>query len=398
MLLYVTIGEGEPAAPESRPLPTLPQTVAALYDLGMRHHRREGALLRWTAERQERLPDWRLDRMVIRVALYCRERLGLEPGDRVALLGELSWLWPVAEFAAMGFGAVPVGLEQGLDEAGVAAALDEAGPRIGFATDAASAARLLRSRELRGQPQSVIGPAGLAQESPGLVPLDDVLERGATLDTAERAQNFRLASRSVAPDQAACWHFDAAGAFTRLTHAEAMAHVARRVSARPAQPGDLGYLEAAAVSLSTRLAYYVFVGDGYTTTALGRRGLAHEDLRELEPHKLLVSGTWMDETWAGIEADSDGPRRRLARLLPGARWLRALDRRGPRLRRALRARVGDRLRWIEATGLLPDSAAAAWREAGVEVFTEGVRRREPEGARAGPEEGVARRRSEGVTA
>ena len=91
-----------------------PRRVAGLFDLGLRHHVRPAAMKWWTDGALEAVPDWRLDRLAIRLALFGRERLGLEPGERVAVLGRLGWLWPVVDFAAMGFGVLPVGLEHDL--------------------------------------------------------------------------------------------------------------------------------------------------------------------------------------------------------------------------------------------------------------------------------------------
>jgi acyl-coenzyme A synthetase/AMP-(fatty) acid ligase len=150
---YVTVGEDGPASPEeSRPLHRFPDTIGGLYDLGMRHHRRAAVLLRAAGDGFEGIPDWRFDRLVIRLALYARERLRLGSGDRVVVLGRLAWLWPVADLAAIGTGAVPVGLEHDLSDAALAGALRDATPRLSIATDTVSAERLLQARAPRPAP------------------------------------------------------------------------------------------------------------------------------------------------------------------------------------------------------------------------------------------------------
>ncbi len=147
MLLYITaedvFGSDSPERPGPRPLHTIPSTVAGLFDLGLRHHVRAAAMAWWTDGTLEWVPDWKLDRLAIRLALFGRERLGLEPGERVAVLGRLSWLWPALDFAAMGFGVVPVGIEHDLGDDAVADHVAEAAPRAVFATDAESAERLM---------------------------------------------------------------------------------------------------------------------------------------------------------------------------------------------------------------------------------------------------------------
>jgi len=91
----------------------------------------------------EPMPDWRLDRLVIRTALYSRENLGLEPGGVAAVFGRLSWLSPVVDCAATGFGAVSLAIEHDLPDESLLAALREAEPHVVFATDPESAGRLV---------------------------------------------------------------------------------------------------------------------------------------------------------------------------------------------------------------------------------------------------------------
>jgi acyl-CoA synthetase (AMP-forming)/AMP-acid ligase II len=242
MRLYITAEDvlGGAAPERRRPLHVqgLPATLPALYDRGMRHHERRFALLRAEADELEGTPDWRLDRLVIRIALYCREKLGLEPGTRAAVFGPLGWLWPAAEFAVQGFSAVSVGIEHDLEDAALVDGLRSAQPRVIFSTDGASAARI---REL--QAQGLLTKTALVAAYPGppageVRPFGQVLELGGTLDTAERAQAFRMMSRDARPDSEALWHVHAGG-IERLTHAQAMERVAARLRSRPPAAGDV---------------------------------------------------------------------------------------------------------------------------------------------------------------
>ncbi|MGH7536694.1 MAG: hypothetical protein ACREMG_14100, partial [Gemmatimonadales bacterium] len=90
MLLYVTTDEGKQR--QVRPLHTIPDTVAQLYDLGQREHDRSALLLQAEGAGWAETPDWRFDREVIRIALYWRERLHTTSGQRVAIFGPLSQL------------------------------------------------------------------------------------------------------------------------------------------------------------------------------------------------------------------------------------------------------------------------------------------------------------------
>ena len=150
----------------------------------------------WTDGAWVPVPDWKLDRLAIRLALFGRERLGLEPGERVLVMGRLGWLWPALDFAAMGFGVVPVGLEHDLSDDEVALVCSEAAPRAAFATDPGTAERFARLRRTgRSGSATVVGEGLVEQE--GMFPLDRLLDLAAVLDTAERAQAFRAYSRQI---------------------------------------------------------------------------------------------------------------------------------------------------------------------------------------------------------
>ncbi len=351
MLLYLTaedvFGGETPERGGPRPLHTIPATVSGLFDLGLRHHVRRAALASWTGGSLEPVPDWRLDRLAIRVALFGRERMGLEPGGRVLLLGGLGVLWPAVDFAAMGFGLVPVGVEHDVSDDALAAAVAQAAPRAAFATDAASAERLLTLRRSGRLGDATVVAEGLPREE-GLLPLAELLEVGSVLDTAERAQAFRAFSRQVDPGSPALWHVGARG-LVRLTHREAMAKVAVALRSRPAQEGDVAYVDAPRVTLGKRLALAAFVGDGYTASALGREGRAAEDLGEARPNKVVAS-----EPWLAAACDGRGPR-----------WPGGLDR--GRARRRVQEALGGRLRWVETASALPSETRRALAAAGVTV-------------------------------
>ena len=84
-----------PSARGPRPLHRIPETVAGLFDLGLRHHIRDAAMAWPTDDGFESVPDWKLDRLAIRVALFGageggrrarRARGGARPA-RLALAG-----------------------------------------------------------------------------------------------------------------------------------------------------------------------------------------------------------------------------------------------------------------------------------------------------------------------
>lgn len=350
MLLYITaedvFGDDGPEHKGPRPLHRIPDTVVGLIDLGLRHHVRK-SVMAWPGDDGfELVPDWKFDRLAIRVALYGRENGGVKPGDRLAILGRSSWLWPVVDFAAMGFGTVPVGLEHDLSDDAVADIVAETKPRLLFATDPESTARAQRLRSAGRLGATTVVAEGLPDED-GLLPLEKLQDLGAVLDTAERAQVFRAVSRGIGADSAALWHAATQGGLSRLSHRGAMARIEPGLRERPAQEGDIAYVEGPRASLSTRLALAAFVGDGLTTTALGHEAQIENDVAELKPHKMIVSGDWVGSACRG----------------QGPRWPAGLDRAWAR--RRLLERMGGRIRWIETPSPLDGETLRALGAAGV---------------------------------
>jgi len=86
------------------------------------------------------------------------------------------------------------------------AALRQAAPRFVVATDSASAKRLLELRASSLAPRVPLIAADAGAAAGEVLPLGQLLELGGTLDTAERAQAFRLLCRRLDPEAEALWH------------------------------------------------------------------------------------------------------------------------------------------------------------------------------------------------
>src|SRR5882762_8254455 len=85
-----------------------PATLASLFLGAMRNHDRKAALLRRDEGRWRETPDWRLERQVIRLALFLKERGALAPGGRVLIVSRLRPELVVAELAALSQGAAAI--------------------------------------------------------------------------------------------------------------------------------------------------------------------------------------------------------------------------------------------------------------------------------------------------
>jgi hypothetical protein len=258
-----------------------PTTVARLFLASMRKHDRAAALLHHDGAKWRETPDWRLERQVIRLGLFLRERAGFVPGDRMAIVSGLRPELVVAELAAAAQGAASVVLDPALSGPELAAALEALAPAAVLVADPAALERL------RYRARALVCFDGHAD---GASPWSEALDLGGTLDTPERAQSFRAQARGVAAEERALGQLvrsDAAAGFEFLTQGEAMTRVraVRRAAPAPAKKGDVVYL-AGRATLAARLEVLSFVGDGFTTAVLGTPGRELAEIAELRPQRV----------------------------------------------------------------------------------------------------------------
>jgi long-chain acyl-CoA synthetase len=342
---------------KDQPIGTVPDTLGQLYLQAMRHHAREAALLSREGDRWVPLPDWRLDRHVIRIALYLQERLGVKPGDRIAVVAEPSVQWLIADLAAVATGAVSVAVDPGLPSQRLLGALVDAGPRVIFASPTALAPLDGGSLSLPGLSQ-VITLGGARAD--GLLTWAQALELGGTLDTAERAQALRAAIRGLPSDHPALCHLDPAVegrvAWEELTHGGVAERIAELWRLRPAQGGDRVYLATPVVTLGVRLALHACLGDGYSMVVLQSPGRDAADLAEVGPHRVIaeprVLGGAVERARAiGPAPEPDGGWRERAKQLLAPRSRESAEQRN------LRAAFGGRVRAVDSTGPLDPALA-----------------------------------------
>lgn len=267
-----------------------PETLNQLYAHGMREHARENALLTPGDAAWSGTPDWRLDRHVIRAALYLRERLGFEPGQRAVLLSELRPEWLIADLAVLGLGGVSVAIDPRLTHQDLVAALEDAAPRFTFVS--AAAQRALERLDGRAPPQGQVIALDSAAARDGGVGFQTLLDMGGILDTPERAQAYRTDARAVSANQPAVRHWrrraDGPSDWIELTQGDVIERLRTGWLREPARSGDVAYVSDPSASLTTRLALYAFLGDGYTTTALATAGGMLDDMAVLRPAAIIA--------------------------------------------------------------------------------------------------------------
>ncbi len=373
MFLYIDSLFGEGRERETEPLQTVPDTLTGLYLLAMRQHDRTGVFLHRSGDRWEAMPDWRFDRRVIRTALYAKERLGIDAGHRVAIVSELRPEWFLADFAAVGLGAISIAVPSDLSADRLAATLDQANPHAVFFSGRV-AGRLDAVAARTPATCSWICFDGLA--SSAAIDFERLVELGGTLDTPERAQVFRAAAREAQREAPVIRHYleSADGHLTHvdLTQGEVIEQLEAQWTALPPRPGHLVYVSAPALSLDLRLMLYALLGDGYSTVALGNASQEVREIPTLQPHSIVVSSEVIEKLIDDHRARSKGqdPAERPSGWRRLAARLTRQSGSDPE-RQAVIEALGGRARWVGPTTPL-DPALSARLSAAVAVGTVGA--------------------------
>lgn len=359
MFLYIDSLFGEGRERETQPLHTVPDTLTSLYLLAMREHDRAGVFLYGSGDRWEAMPDWRFDRRVIRTALYAKERLGVEAGQRVAIVSELRPEWFMVDFAATGLGALSVAVPSELSADRLAGTLEHASPDVVFFSGrVAGSVRPLAGRAPDTQ-------TWICFDGGFEAPIDfaKLVELGGTLDTPERAQDFRAGARDARPDEPVIRHYhgweDGYPTHVDLTHREAVEQLKAYWAANPPRHGDLVYVSGSAPSLDLRLTVYAAVGDGYSTVALGNARSEVREIPTLRPHGIVVSSDVVEKLMSDhrFPADRQGQAQRVSGWRRLAARLRRTSSPDPE-RQAVIEALGGRARWVTPTTRLDPTLAA----------------------------------------
>jgi hypothetical protein len=350
--------DSSPRKLEPRPTGQGPETLNRLYLHSMREHERKAALLFQQEGRWESIPDWRLDRRVIRLGLYLQERVGVLAGDRVAVVSDLRTDAMFADLAALSLGAVSVMVDGGVPAKELIAALIDVGPKVIFASRPGLANLDGGALPLPGLEQVISLDA--AEVDDKVVRLETALELGGTLDTAERAQAFRATARAVEAGRAAIVHYEGTQnrepQWQELSQGEAIERIEAIWQAQPASAGDRVYLVAPELTLPVRLALYACLGDGYSTTGIASSLAATAEIAELAPHRIIASAPVLAEVvrrTRAAAAPSPSPRGWRAR----AAKLFRQGKESP-MQQALRQVLGGQLRAVTPTGPLDPALAA----------------------------------------
>jgi hypothetical protein len=234
-----------------------PDTVNRLLLHGARYHDRAAVFV--TASNGAETPDWRADRLSIRLGLALHEELAIGAGDVVALLMPLSLECALVERGLWGLGAVSLPLSPDAGSGDLALTLAEARPRAVIAERAADVVPLRL-------PDSVIAVVTIEDET-GATSLRALLDRGGVLDTPEKASRFRATARLVPPEAPASLEREG-----KIDHGGWARRIERFLLRFPPKRGGRHVLRFPTPDLGARIVLHAGWADGLTTVVLEPAG------------------------------------------------------------------------------------------------------------------------------
>jgi long-chain acyl-CoA synthetase len=138
---------------------------------------------------------------VRRIALGLQE-LGVQRGDRVAILSENRPEWAMADYGCLNIGAASVPIYPTLPAEQIPHILNDSGAAVAFVSTKAQAAKLAQIRERCGVLKHLIGLDATSADGCDLT-LAELEARGAAAESAERNARYEREALAVGPDDLA---------------------------------------------------------------------------------------------------------------------------------------------------------------------------------------------------
>ena len=327
--------------------------------------------LRWFTGREDELEDMSYREVLVhaREAAAGLEALGIEVGDRVALMSENRPEWAMADYACLLAGFVDVPIYSTLIAPQVAYILENAGARAIFASNADQVRKALDAADEAGLELTVIAFETFGGSSTRVVQWTDLLARGRERIGDAPMAEFEAAARAVEPEDLATILYTSGTTGNpkgvMLTHGNLQSNVWACSHVLDVGPDDVTLSFLPLSHVLQRMVDYLLLTSGCTIAyARDIRNVA-EDLKVVRPTvavsvprlyekvynkvmdaegtkaKLIAWATAVGDEWAGGVLDG-------ARTGPFLGIRRALADR--LVYRKIRAGVGGRLRWFVSGG------------------------------------------------
>jgi len=365
---------GPPLAPYAE------QTVAALFLAAVDRHRELPALGR--ATETTRLSYREVEARVAHVAAALTV-LGVQAGDRVALLSENRPEWALVDYAALSIGAITVPIYPTLPARQVGEILVDCEPKVVFVSDA------VQSGKLPVGTRPIVAFDAPADRDGPIAPFDALLD-STRAPTTDAVASWRAGARSVRAEDLATLIYTSgttgAPKGVMLTHGNLAAMVAgtRQHGSIGVVPGEVSLSILPLSHVFERAAAYYFFAHGVTIVYAESMQTVARDVLAVRPHHLVAVPRLFEKVHHAVTG-ARGPKGMIARRAAATAvpYVAALTRgRRPSLARrlahaladrvvyrVLRERMGGRLRTFICGGAPLDAQVGAiFHAAGMPIY------------------------------
>lgn len=305
------------------------------------------------------------------------DSLGIEPGDRIAILANTCWEWAALDFAIMGLGAITVPIYQSSRPEEIEYILNHSGARLLVVEDQTQLRKWesICKRCRLVEKIIVLQSKDLEAKTSNILLWDDFLDLGAT-SAAKKPEFFiqRLGHSRLDDLATVVYTSGTTGApkGVRITHKQIVAEVEAIAQAFPisTQDSTLSFLPYAHVLGRVELWLHTYVG--FTLNIAESADRIRQNLRDTRPTAMIAVPRVFEKIFAGIMTEIEGRplRRGVFQWLSGGRlrWAKSLVLNKIVLAK-LREGLGGRLRFAVSGGApLESKIAEFFNSAGILVL------------------------------
>src|ERR1700742_3747764 len=246
----------------------------------------------------------------VRALAAAMESWGIQRGDRVAIMSENRWEWPVVDFACMAIGAVDVPLYQTLTPEQVGYMLRDSGSRAVFVSTLEQYEKVLGAGEIPSLERIVVFDDG---NFPKALILSKLLENASQLESRDAAFDAKLAE--TRPEELATIIYtsgttgDPKGVM--LTHKNICDNLHHSTDDLHIENGDsvISFLPLSH-ALARHLDYAIYAHGGYLAYLPGFDRLSSA-MKEVKPTIFLAVPRVFEKVRQGVEGKAQGFQKRV---------------------------------------------------------------------------------------
>jgi long-chain acyl-CoA synthetase len=246
----------------------------------------------------------------VRAVAAAMESWGIRRGDRIAIMSENRWEWPVVDFACMAIGTVDVPLYQTLTPEQVGYMLRDSGSRVAFVSTREQYDKIAHAGELPALERVVVFDQG---EFPNATSFESLIESAPQMETHDEGFDAKL--RETKPEELATIIYtsgttgDPKGVM--LTHKNLCDNLRHSTDDLHVEKGDsaISFLPLSH-ALARHLDYAIYAHGGMLAYLPGFDRLPAA-MKEVKPTIFLAVPRVFEKVRQGVEGKAHGMQKRI---------------------------------------------------------------------------------------